>query len=741
MPSWKRKIAVYLRRTQSAQHGGWPLFQDGDFDMSASVKAYFALKMIGDSIDAPHMARARQEIRARGGAAGANVFTKLMLALFGFIPWRAVPVMPVEIMLFPKWFPFHLDKISYWSRTVIVPLLVLMALKPRARNPKNVRIDELFLDPPATLGPAPKAPQQNAALFWFFRAADNLLRWGEPMFPKKNAAARDRRRGGVGRRAAQRRGRPRRDLSGDGQQRDDVRRAGLSAGSSAAGDRAARDREASGRARRRGLSAALRVADLGHRARRPCAAGNRRRRGAAAGRPRGCNGSSRSRCSTCRGDWIARRPDVRPGGWAFQYANPHYPDVDDTAVVALAMDRAQDASIRRIDHRAAIARAQEWILGLQSKNGAWGAFDADNEYHYLNHIPFADHGALLDPPTEDVTARCVSMLAQLGETPENSPAVAAAVDYLKRTQHPEGSWYGRWGMNYIYGTWSVLCALNAAGVDHGAPEMRKAAAWLISIQNADGGWGEDGTSYKLDYRGYEPAPSTASQTAWALLGLMATGDVDDPAVARGIEYLQRNQGGDGFWEEARYTATGFPRVFYLRYHGYPKFFPLWALARYRNLTAAQRPHRQVRDVSCRVYRTSRIELGLLLVAELAGEVVERHVDVGGGEDHGGQAVGRGVETLRRRRRHRLQARRHQELTHLGGLLLQRFEAGALRLGRAQALLDLPHRRVGRCRQVAHPRHVAAARRAAAGLRLRRRGKLLLLLVGRASRRTSRAARG
>jgi squalene-hopene/tetraprenyl-beta-curcumene cyclase len=238
----------------------------------------------------------------------------------------------------------------------------------------------------------------------------------------------------------------------------------------------------------------------------------------------------------------------------------------------------------RIDHRSAIERAQEWILGLQSKNGAWGAFDADNEYHYLNHIPFADHGALLDPPTEDVTARCVSMLAQLGETLENSPAVSAAVDYLKRTQHPEGSWHGRWGMNYIYGTWSVLCALHAAGVDDDAPEMRKAAKWLISIQNADGGWGEDGTSYKLDYRGYEPTPSTASQTAWALLGLMASGDVNEPAVKHGIGYLQRRQGGDGFWEEARYTATGFPRVFYLRYHGYPKFFPLWALARYRNLT-------------------------------------------------------------------------------------------------------------------------------------------------------------
>jgi squalene-hopene/tetraprenyl-beta-curcumene cyclase len=287
-----------------------------------------------------------------------------------------------------------------------------------------------------------------------------------------------------------------------------------------------------------------------------------------------------------KGDWTARRPDLAPGGWAFQYANPHYPDVDDTAVVVMAMDRVQNTSAKgtRTDFRPAIAPAREWIVGMQSENGAWGAFDADNEYYYLNNIPFADHGALLDPPTEDVTARCVSMLAQIGEG--KSAAVARGVDYLRRTQHPEGSWYGRWGMNYIYGTWSVLCALNAAGVDHTAPEFRKAVAWLVKIQNPDGGWGEDGSSYKLDYRGYEQAPSTASQTAWALLGLMAAGEVDHPALARGIDYLSRQQGSDGFWDEPRYTATGFPRVFYLRYHGYSKFFPLWALARYRNLKQA-----------------------------------------------------------------------------------------------------------------------------------------------------------
>jgi len=619
----ERGVAAYLRRIQGS-HGGWPLFRDGDFDMSATVKAYFALKTIGDALQAPHMRRAREAIHMRGGAERANVFTRCLLALYGIVPWRAVPVMPVEIMLLPKWFSFHLDKISYWSRTVIVPLLVLMALKPRARNAKGVAITELFLDPPQALGPTPKAPQQKASWFWFFRAVDNVLRAAEPYFPKRTRArAIDRAVAWVGER-----------LNGED---------GLGAIFPAMANSVMMyaalgyPEDHPQRAIARKSIEKLLVVHERETYCQPCVspiwdtglachalleAGGE---GVAAQVKRGLDWLVPMQVLDVGGDWMARRPGLRPGGWAFQYANPHYPDVDDTAVVAMAMDRLQN--LGKADYQAAIDRAREWIIGMQSGNGGWGAFDADNECYYLNNIPFADHGALLDPPTEDVSARCLSMLAQLnfrpreagegdhakdggggtgldanppGRTPpppppgrfpspvplrstEEDEAIKRSIDYLRRTQASDGSWYGRWGMNYIYGTWSVLSALNAAGFSRDAPEMRKAVAWLAAIQNEDGGWGEDGSSYKLDYRGYEKAPSTASQTAWALLGLMAAGEVDHPAVARGIKYLAETQGADGFWTEERYTATGFPRVFYLRYHGYAKFFPLWALARYRNL--------------------------------------------------------------------------------------------------------------------------------------------------------------
>jgi squalene-hopene/tetraprenyl-beta-curcumene cyclase len=562
------KIGNYLRRIQGA-HGGWPLVHDGDFDMSASVKAYFALKMIGDSIDAPHMVRAREAIHARGGASKSNVFTRFMLALFGVTTWRAVPVLPVEITLLPMWSPFHLNKISYWARTTLVPRLVLAALKPRAKNPKGVGIDELFLEDPRSVGMTPKAPHQSRGWFWLFRSLDSVLRVIEPLFPKRlRARAIDAAVAFVEER-----------LNGeDGVGAIFPPMANAVMMYDALGKGADYPPRAT---QRRGLAKLLVIGEEEAYC-QPCVspvwdtaltchalleAGSE---DAVPPARQGLDWLVPKQILDVKGDWAVKSPQTRSGGWAFQYNNPHYPDLDDTAVVVMAMDRAR-RGLPNPAYDAAIARGREWIEGMQSKDGGWAAFDVNNLEYYLNNIPFSDHGALLDPPTEDVTARCISMLAQLGESAGTSPAVAAGIAYLRRTQLAEGSWYGRWGLNYIYGTWSVLCALNAAGVGHQDPMVRKSVDWLVSVQNADGGWGEDATSYRLDYsgfdKGFDGGPTTASQTAWALLGLMAAGEVENPAVARGIEYLIATQAKKGLWDEQRYTATGFPRVFYLRYHG------------------------------------------------------------------------------------------------------------------------------------------------------------------------------
>jgi len=578
------KIARYLRRIQG-EHGGWPLFHGGAFDMSASVKAYFALKMIGDPIDAPHMARARDAILARGGAVNTNVFTRILLALFRQVPWRAVPVMPVEIMLLPRWFPFHLDKVSYWARTVIVPLLVLMALKPEAANRRRIGIGELFVERPERVRRWPQSPYQKWPWAQIFAGIDAVLRFAEPMMPsrsrnraidKAKAFVTERLNGIDGLGAifpAMANSVMMYQVLGYPEDHPDraIARASIDKLLVFSGEEAYCQPCVSP------------VWDTGLACHALLETGDEQARLDAV---RGLDWLKPLQVLDVKGDWAVQRPDVRPGGWAFQYNNAHYPDVDDTAVVALAMDRARGqlppGQTDRYDE--AIDRAREWIEGLQSKNGGWGAFDADNTYDYLNYIPFADHGALLDPPTADVSARCLSMLGQLGQRSQTSETVRRGVDYLMAEQEPDGSWYGRWGMNYIYGTWSVLCAFNAVDVDPNAPAIRKAVDWLVSIQNEDGGWGESGESYKFGYKGYEPFESTASQTAWALLGLMAAGEAKHPAVARGIAYLSRTQGEDGFWEEKPYTATGFPRVFYLRYHGYAKFFPLWALSRYRTLS-------------------------------------------------------------------------------------------------------------------------------------------------------------
>ena len=571
-PELERKIGVYLRQTQGA-HGGWPLFHDGAFNISASVKAYFALKIIGDDPAAPHMLRAREAILAAGGAERANVFTRAQLALFGEVPWRAVPVMPVELVLLPRWFPFHLDKVSYWSRTVIVPLAVLMARKPRARNPRGVHVPELFRTPPAQIRDWIRGPFRSG---WvrFFKHLDAVLQVVEPAFP---AALRRRAEAWAVRFVTER-------LNGED---------GLGAIYPAMAntvmmfDTLGYPPDHPDAATAWASVRKLLVIEEDRAYCQPCLspvwdtglAGHAIAEAEGAASPAVAHAADWLRGKQVLdvvGDWARARPDAVPGGWAFQYENPHYPDVDDTAVVGMLLHRQGDPS-----HAEAIARARDWIVGMQCRGGGWGAFDADNDKMFLNHIPFADHGALLDPPTADVTARCVSFLAQIGMAADD-PVLARALAWLRAEQMPDGSWFGRWGTNYIYGTWSVLCALNAAGVAADDPAMRRATAFLLATQREDGGWGEDNETYAEAPAGTYHR-SNPSQTAWALLGLMAAGEAAHPAVARGIAWLAAHQGADGEWEEAPYTAVGFPRVFYLRYHGYRLFFPLFALARYRAL--------------------------------------------------------------------------------------------------------------------------------------------------------------
>jgi squalene-hopene/tetraprenyl-beta-curcumene cyclase len=570
-PVLEGKLAGYLRSRQAA-HGGWPLYYGGQFDLSCSIKVYYALKLAGDSPDAPHMVEARAAILERGGAARANVFTRIALALFGQIPWRGVPYIPVEIVLLPRWFPFHLDKVSYWSRTVMVPLFVLTTLKPRAKNPRRIDIRELFTTP----------PEQERQYFrrtgWLnraFLALDRLGRALDPFVPKR---LRQRALGRAEHWVLER-------LNGDG---------GLGAIFPAMvnalemlvilGYPASDPRRVTAK---RAIEKLL-VAEGATAYCQPCvspvwdtalASLAMYEEGSAAGRAAAARSLDwlRPLQLTGGGDWQVRRPGLAGGGWPFQFLNDHYPDLDDTAAVVWAMDTA-----RRPERYAQCMRlALDWLVGMQSENGGFASFDADNTYYYLNEIPFADHGALLDPPTSDVTARVVAVLGRIGR-PEHRAALERALEYLRKEQEPEGCWFGRWGTNYLYGTWSVLTALPQAGVASDDPAVRRAVAWLIAKQNADGGWGESNDSYADRSLAGGPSESNPYQTAWALLALIASGEEGTDPVRRGIEFLLRTQGANGAWSHPTFTAPGFPRVFYLKYHGYCAYFPLWALAAHRN---------------------------------------------------------------------------------------------------------------------------------------------------------------
>lgn len=568
------KGAEYIRR-QQLPDGGWPIYATGPTDLSASVKAYFVLKMAGDSPDAPHMARAREHILAMGGIDACNSFTKIYLSIFGQYDWRRCPAVPPELVLLPDWFVFNIYKISYWSRCIIVPLSIIWAFQPTCEVP--VSIDELRVRAGFSR-PAQAGPHTNRERFWraFFNSLDVVLKMIEavPLKPLRRRALKRAtewtiehldRSGGLGAifppiintiyafRALgypiecpliqnQLRALESLEIEEDGALR-------LQPCFSAVWD------------------TALAVHIL-------------RASGADPDDPAVLAGARwllRKEVRTA-GDWKRRNPEGEPSGWFFQYENEFYPDTDDTSEVLLALSsvRFPDAEEERA-RKNAVGRAIRWQLSMQNRDGGWGAFDKECNNEVFTFIPFADHNAMIDPSCEDITGRTLEALTALGFASEH-PAVRGAVRFLHETQDFSGTWYGRWGCNYIYGSFLALRGL--ASVDE-TGGFERAAHWMIEKQNADGGWGELQHSYD-DPMLKGVGPSTPSQTAWALIALMATGKADSDAARRGVEYLLRTQRDDGSWFDQTWTATGFPKVFYLRYHLYATYFPLWALAEYQD---------------------------------------------------------------------------------------------------------------------------------------------------------------
>jgi squalene-hopene/tetraprenyl-beta-curcumene cyclase len=570
----ERKAVAYLRAQQGTD-GSWNLHEAGAGDLSATIKAYFAMKMAGVPPTDPALAKAREWVLERGGPTQANVFTKITLALFGQYPWGGVPAMPVEIMLLPRWSYFNVWEISYWSRTVLIPLLIVMDRRPVHPVPRDAGIEELWahhlhLDDPAY------ARRGIASWKNFFIGVDGFLKTWEAFGPRPWR--------GRAIRAAHDWLVPRMSVPGGlggiypavvngilamrllGYPDDHALIAGQ-----------VKEIEALG----------IEGPDRFHV--QPCvspvwdtalAANALIESGFPVDDPALVRAGEWliDRQVTVPGDWQIKRPGVPPGGWPFQYHNDFYPDLDDSAMVMMALARTEGLDAGRKER--ALTRGMAWFMGMQGGDGGWGSFDADNNRLILNNIPFADHGALLDPSTEDLTGRGLELMGMLGETLDH-PAARRGLTFIRDSQCADGPWYGRWGANYIYGTWSVLRGLGAIGENPSRAYVQRAIVWLEARQNADGGWGETLHSYEDPAQAGRGA-SIPSQTAWALLGLLAVGGAERPSVARGIRYLLETQGEDGAWEDPLWNGTGFPRVFYLKYHLYAKYFPLWALGAYRN---------------------------------------------------------------------------------------------------------------------------------------------------------------
>ena len=567
----EEKIAAYLRDQQN-EEGGWSLYTDGNFDLSCSVKTYFALKLVGDDQHEEHMIRAKTMILNHGGAAHCNVFTRITMALFGQVPWRATPFIPAEVILLPKWFPFHIDRVSYWSRTVMVPLFILCTLKPTAVNQRGIDIRELFITPPEDELNYFKVTTKLKRIFLWLDHIGQLVEKLVPEFVRRYSIRKceqwflDRMNDEHG-------------IGGIFPAMVNVYESLVVLGYPKDHPTRKMARQAIDNLlteRNNTIYCQPSLSPIWDTALVSQTLIETENNKPSIEVKNALDWLKDQQLSNEPGDWRIQKPELDGGGWAFQYSNYYYPDLDDTSMVAWAMQRTNNDKYAESIKRAAI-----WVAGMQSRGGGFGSFDINNTHFYLNEIPFADHGALLDPPTADVTGRAIALLS-LANRKKYTENIKAGIDYLKIEQEKDGSWFGRWGTNYIYGTWSVLTALEIAGEDSQQAYIKKAVEYLLQIQNSDGGWGESNDSY-YPPKHYLPCKSTAFQTAWVLLALLAVGEVKNTSVKKGINYLLSNQLSNGQWYDNSYTAPGFPRVFYLKYHGYSKYFPLWALARYRNL--------------------------------------------------------------------------------------------------------------------------------------------------------------
>jgi squalene-hopene/tetraprenyl-beta-curcumene cyclase len=567
------KLANYVRRRQLAD-GGWSIYPGGPSELNATCKAYFALKLAGDSTEARHLVQARETIHLLGGLEHTNSYVRFYLALIGAVGWELVPSIPPELMLLPNWFYFNIYEMSSWTRGIVIPMAILSSLRPDWRLPERARVDELFKDP----------TRKTAAFDWskqllswknVFLTLDRGLKLYEkfPWKPLRQRALREAKTWMLN---------------------HIERTEGLAAIYPAM------------------MNSIFALMALGHGPddpltwreikefsrfeieegdtirMQPCvspvwdtciAMVALEEAGLPADHPAMVKAADwmLSKQVLGPGDWQVKNKDAEPGGWAFEFRNDFYPDVDDTAFVLMALQRVKYPDPKRME--GAIRRGIQWLLSMQNRDGGWGAFDRDNDQKFLCNIPFADHNAMIDPSTADVTARVVECLGRFG-WPTEHPAIQRAVKFLLKDQSDDGSWFGRWGVNYVYGTSGVLRALETVSLT-ARDYCQRAVLWLRTMQKADGSFGESLRSYEMPATKGQ-GPSTPSQTAWGLIGLLAGADVHEPAIVKAVSYLVNQQKEDGSWSEPDFTGTGFPGVFYLKYHLYRNSFPVYALARYAN---------------------------------------------------------------------------------------------------------------------------------------------------------------